>query len=161
MIRAASGDDVKQIKSLIDYWSGKGAMLSRSTDDITENFPEFLVWENDNRVLGIICLDVNGKTATIRTLCVSPNHKGQGIGTALVNATLNEAKVKGVETVYAVTNNIGFFNKFGFSKNKTILSDGQEKAYMTIGISRLAAMNSSSMALAASSENCSKGCLQK
>jgi len=101
MISKAVDADVWQIKSLTDYWVGKNAILPRSTKDIKANLSEFFVWKNENRVLGVVSLEIkDGKTSVIRTLCVSPEHQGKGIGTQLVHTVLQHAKNKKMETIY-------------------------------------------------------------
>jgi amino-acid N-acetyltransferase len=50
----------------------------------------------------------------IRTLAVSPNHVGKGIGTAVVAALEEQAQELGLSTLFCLTFEVDFFQRRGF-----------------------------------------------
>jgi ribosomal protein S18 acetylase RimI-like enzyme len=52
--------------------------------------------------------------AEIRSLCVEPSLRSNGIGRAIANALLDEAERCGLNTVFALTTSPAFFQKLGF-----------------------------------------------
>jgi amino-acid N-acetyltransferase len=50
----------------------------------------------------------------IRTLAVSPDHLGEGIGTALVGALEEQARELGLDTLFCLTFEVEFFRRNGF-----------------------------------------------
>lgn len=88
----------------------------------------FIVSDNEDGPDGFIRL-TTGKTAPvpgcsdheITTLYVQPRHHGKGIGRALLEAGLDQARVAGSPSVWLTTNSentpaIGFYLAYGFEK---------------------------------------------
>ncbi|MDE2185120.1 MAG: GNAT family N-acetyltransferase, partial [Alphaproteobacteria bacterium] len=58
------------------------------------------------------------RLAEVRSLAVAKEHQGKGIGTALIEACLRQAKELGVQELIAITSALPLFEKYGFSTFK-------------------------------------------
>ncbi|MBN1506748.1 MAG: N-acetyltransferase [Sedimentisphaerales bacterium] len=108
--------DAKTICALINHYAEHDKMLFRSLAEIYENLQTFSVVEEDGVVTGCCALEVVwSDLAEIKSLAVDPGRRGQGIGTMLVMAALDQACRLGLPRVFALTLEPGFFEKLGFS----------------------------------------------
>ena len=109
--------DVAQMHKLINYFADKGLMLPRPLIEIYENIRDYFVCKEDYKVIGCAALHVNwSDLAEIKSVAVAEDRQKQGIGDLLIRACLNEAKALGIPTVFCLTYQPLFFNKFGFSE---------------------------------------------
>jgi amino-acid N-acetyltransferase len=114
-VRKASIRDAQRIQFLINEYAKLGLMLPRSIQSIYENIRDFWVYEEGGEVLGVCALTIFwSDLAEVRSLAVAPGHTGKGIGTALVKRALEEAREFGIERVFTLTYQVGFFEKLGF-----------------------------------------------
>jgi len=115
VIRKAKLSDSEAIHKLVNYYAKRGLMLARSRSSIYENIRNYSVMENDGEVVGIGALSILwSDLAEIRTLAVRDSLTGRGIGKKLVEHFLKEAKELGIEKVFTLTYQTGFFEKCGF-----------------------------------------------
>ena len=115
MIRKATIGDADAIYRLIESFARKGDMLHRPLPEIYDNLRDFFVYEEDGRVLGVCALHVCWEgLGEIRSLAVSEETSGRGVGRELVEACLNEARSLGIKRVFALTYRTPFFEKLGF-----------------------------------------------
>ncbi len=115
-VRNATVSDAKAICALINYYAEHDKMLFRSLAEIYENLQTFLVAERDRQVVGCCALEVIwSDLAEIKSLAVDPPGRGQGIGTALVDAGLEQAAKLGIGRVFALTLEPKFFERAGFT----------------------------------------------
>ncbi len=116
MIRKARVKDAIDIYSLVNEYAKDGLLLPKSLNSIYENIRDFWVYEEKGQVIGCCALHVVWEDlAEIKSLAVSKEHRGKGIGHELVQKCLEEAKDLGIKRVFALTYAVGFFEKFGFS----------------------------------------------
>ncbi|MCI0660058.1 MAG: N-acetyltransferase [Acidobacteria bacterium] len=114
-IRKALTRDVVQIHSLVNYYAGKQQMLPRTLLSIYENIRDFHVAVEHEKVLGCSALHFTwGDMAEVRSLAVLENTGRRGIGRALVEANIAEARHHELVQVYAFTYVTEFFAKLGF-----------------------------------------------
>jgi amino-acid N-acetyltransferase len=114
-VRSANVNDVKAINGLINTYAERDQMLFRSLADIYTNLQTFFVAENDGQVIGCCALEVIwSDLAEVKSLAVDENHKGSGVGSSLVNAAVEKAKLIGVPKVFGLTLKPEFFEKLGF-----------------------------------------------
>src|ERR1700747_1096862 len=98
--REAVLPDAEQIHALIAAYSGDGTLLPRSLAEICENVRDFIVLEQNDRIIGCGALHLYGvHLAEIRSITVDPASQSSGGGRRLVKALLMHAekhKVTGV-----------------------------------------------------------------
>jgi len=117
MIRKAAINDVKDIQELINFYAKKDKMLPRSVNELYENIRDFFVYEKNGKVAGGVALHISWEDlAEIKSLAVAESKQKQKIGTALVDAGLEDAKRLKVKRVFALTYVPKFFEKLGFKK---------------------------------------------
>lgn len=115
-IRPARAGDVEAMRALINGHAAAGRMLERSADFLAEHLRDFYVAEDRGRLLGCCALAVlTDDLAEIRSLAVVDEAGGRGVGRALVDACLSEARRLGLRRVFALTLVPGFFERCGFT----------------------------------------------
>jgi amino-acid N-acetyltransferase len=114
-VRSANVSDVKAIHALINAYAERDQMLFRSLADIYKNLQTFSVVESDGQVVGCCALEVIwSDLAEVKSLAVDEAHKNRGVGSMLVNAAVEQARMMGVPKVFGLTLKSGFFEKLGF-----------------------------------------------
>ena len=109
--------DVPQIRELIKYFADREEMLPRSMGEIYENIRDYFVIRESERVIACAALHVSwSDLAEIKSLAVTTHSQHQGIGAKLVKACLDEARQIGISSVFCLTYQPHFFEKFGFSQ---------------------------------------------
>lgn len=115
MVRKARIADARAIHKLLLGYAREGMMLSRSLPDIYENIRDFYVFEDNGETVGTVCLHICWEDlAEVRSLAVSADFEGRGLGRKLVEACLAEARELGMKRVFALTYKPVFFGKLGF-----------------------------------------------
>jgi amino-acid N-acetyltransferase len=120
LIRPATVQDVPAIAALISTFAQQGKMLFRSHAELYETIRGFQVAVKDDggphAVAGICALEIVwADLAEVRSLAVDPAFHGQGIGKALVNAVVEEARRLEIRRVFTLTYEEAFFGKLGFA----------------------------------------------
>jgi len=114
-IRRALTRDAVQIHVLVNNFAKKEQMLPRTLLSVYESIRDFHVAVEGDRVLGCSALHFTwGDMAEVRSLAVDETTGRKGIGRALVEANIVEAREHGLVQVYAFTYVTGFFEKLGF-----------------------------------------------
>ena len=117
MLRKARIGDIKQIQSLINSFAKKDLMLARSLNELYENIRDFFVYEKKNKVVGCSALHISWEDlAEIKSLAVDKQYHNQGVGMALVNGCIQEARRLGAKRIFVLTYAADFFKKAGFKK---------------------------------------------
>ena len=116
-VEKATIGDVEQMHRLINYFADKDEMLPRPLSEIFENIRDYFVVREDTRVVGCGALHIMwSDLAEVKSVAVSEDSQGQGIGSRLVEACLKEAGEIGLPTVFCLTYKPTFFERFGFSQ---------------------------------------------
>jgi amino-acid N-acetyltransferase len=114
--RKAILPDAEHIHELISGYSGDGTLLPRTLPEICENVRDFVVLEDEGRIIGCGALHLYGThLAEIRSITVAPWAQGKGGGGRLVKALLAEAKRHRVDCICLFTRKPDFFAGQGFS----------------------------------------------
>ncbi|MHA7280180.1 amino-acid N-acetyltransferase [Arthrobacter sp. MDT2-2] len=115
-IRPARTADVPAIKSLVAPLAEDRILIAKETVAYYEGLPEFRIAESDGgEVLGCGALHIIWEDlAEVRTLATSPEARGHGVGHALVEELLEEARGFGVSRVFCLTFEVDFFRRHGF-----------------------------------------------
>lgn len=85
-------------------------------DDLDEaDLSHFLGLGPRNRPVGVVGLELLGATALLRSLAVDAGARGEGSGTALVEAAEGHAIREGVDRIYLLTTSADrFFERLGY-----------------------------------------------
>jgi len=115
MLRKAQIQDVKDIQKLLTHFASRGDMLSRSLSELYEAIRDFYICEDDGRLIGTAALHIVWEDlAEIRSVAVAEDTGRRGVGTQLVQACIDEAKVLGLKRLFCLTYKPDFFGRFGF-----------------------------------------------
>lgn len=114
-IRHAVADDVAALAEFIEPFVAERKILPRTIDELTELISEGFVAVTSGRIVGFAALEVySAKLAEVRSLVVSPETQGQGIGRRLLAACVDKAHSLNVLEVLAITSEEAFFRSCGF-----------------------------------------------
>ncbi len=114
-IRNATTHDVQAINELILDSAERDRMLFRSIADIYENLQTFFVADENGTLLGCCALDVIwSDLAEVKSLTVSEQARGKGVGRKLVAAAVDMARDLCIDRVFALTLEPVFFDRVGF-----------------------------------------------
>ena len=107
--------DVAQMHKLINRFASQGEMLPRALSEIYENIRDYLVVKNEHETIACAALHISWHDlAEIKSLAVAEDRQEQGIGAALVDKCIEEARELGISTVFCLTYKPDFFKKCGF-----------------------------------------------
>ncbi len=108
-VSAAANEDLPDIIALL-------ASNELPTADVRpDSHPEFLIARRDARVIGVVGLERFGDVGLLRSLAVSPNHRGLGLGAALTRALEDRAARTGIAALVLLTETArDFFLRRGY-----------------------------------------------
>jgi amino-acid N-acetyltransferase len=108
-VRPAKGEDLSAIKQLLQQ---SGLPIS----GVEEWLSQFLVAEHEGHIVAVAGLELYGGSALLRSVGVSPEWRGSGLGRRLVDRLLAEAEQRGTRDVYLLTTTAEhYFPRFGFA----------------------------------------------
>lgn len=114
LVRRARICDVRTIKSLVDHYAGR-VLLAKQLVTLYEDVQEFWVAVRGGAIVGCGALHVLWEDlAEIRTLAVHPSARGLGVGSALVDRLVGQARELGLQRVFVLTFEERFFDRHGF-----------------------------------------------
>jgi amino-acid N-acetyltransferase len=115
-VKAEIGD-AQAIHDLINLYAQRGEMLPRTMGEVFENLRDFFVVHDNGELAGCVALHIVwSDLAEVKSLAVSEAVQSRGLGSVLVNATLEEASNIGLERVFALTYRPAFFERLGFEQ---------------------------------------------
>ena len=107
--------DANSMHRIISDFADKGEMLPRALSEIYENIRDYFVVRKRGRVIACAALHVTwADLAEIKSLAVNEQEQNKGIGSALVQACLEEARALGIPRVFCLVRKPAFFEKNGF-----------------------------------------------
>ena len=107
--------DVQEMQSLVQPYVDDGTILERSADEIATNIRSYTLAFDENKLIGFSALHIHTVIlAEIRSLIVSQEHQGNGVGKELVSLCLDEGKQLGLKEVLVLTYKKDFFEKLEF-----------------------------------------------
>jgi amino-acid N-acetyltransferase len=113
--RKALLPDAPAIHELIQDYAREGLLLPRTLAEICENVRDFTVIDDGGKVIACGALHLYGPhLAEVRSIAVARERKGQGVGSRLIQALLQEADEHQTEQVCLFTRSPDFFAKLGF-----------------------------------------------
>jgi amino-acid N-acetyltransferase len=112
--RARVGD-ANSMHQMISHFADKGEVLPRALSEIYDDIRDYFVVRKRGRVIACAALQITWvDLAEIRSLAVDEKAQNQRIGSALVQACLEEAKELGIPRVFCLVRKPAFFEKHGF-----------------------------------------------
>jgi len=118
VIRRATLRDVKSIHRLIAEQAQSGHILARAMSELYSQVKDFIVSEDDGsgEIVGCGALQIVWEDlGEIRSLAVQTEYQGQGVGTALIEALLEESGQMGLSKVFVLTYRPELFQRLGFA----------------------------------------------
>jgi len=116
VIRRARPGDVPAISKLMSGHIADGTLLPRPLGELYQSVREFHVADRNGEVLGCGALRVLwDDLGEVRSLAIRPDAQGLGLGRKLVDRIVDDAKPIGLERVIALTREVGFFERCGFT----------------------------------------------
>jgi amino-acid N-acetyltransferase len=90
-------------------------LMAKETVAYYEGLQEFRIAEADGEVIGCGALHVMWEDlAEIRTLATAEQWRGHGVGRALVEQLVHDARKLGVSRLFCLTFEVDFFQRHGF-----------------------------------------------
>ena len=114
-VRAVTMDDLPVIAKFIEPFVAEGKLLPRTTEELEDLLPHGFVAEATGEIVGFAALEIySPKMSEVRSLAVSPNYRGRGVGRQLVECCVARARERQVLEIMAITSNEEFFKQCGF-----------------------------------------------
>ena len=128
-VRRARTSDVRGIRELVDAYTGDRRLLAKAMVNLYEDVQEFFVAVDGDRVVGCGALHVLWEDlAEVRTLAVAQEVQGHGVGSALLERLMENARDLGVRRLFCLTFETGFFARHGFRVADDALVDRDVRA---------------------------------
>lgn len=115
-VRPARTADVGAIESLIQPFVAQRILLGKDAVVLYGSIQQFVVAEDKSgTVVGCGALHVLWRDlGEIRTVAVAESTRGTGVGKAVISALESEARTLGLERLFCLTFETGFFGSLGF-----------------------------------------------
>ena len=114
-VRATTEDDVEDLGQFIEPFVVQGRLLPRTRDELKELTKHGFVAIADGKFVGFAALEIYSiKLAELRSLAVSSQYQGRGIGKTLVSACVEYAQKNKIFEIMAITSSEEFFQRCGF-----------------------------------------------
>lgn len=108
MIEAARPSDLAAVLALL-------ARVALPQERVTSALGMMVVAREAGQVRGCVVLEVYGTVALLCSVAVDPDYRARGLGQQLVEDRLQEARRRGVQEVYLITETAqDYFPRFGF-----------------------------------------------
>jgi len=114
-IRKARKTEASAIKDLFIEEVKAGRMLPRKTNEIRAKIDDWRVAVDGDKVIGCVSLvHFNHTVCELRSLAVSPDYQGNGLGGQLIRAAVEMASERGMQRVLTLTRAVNQFEHQGF-----------------------------------------------
>lgn len=116
-VRAARSADVRAIRQLVRPLAEQRVLVSKDVVQYYEGLQQFRVAEAHGVVVGCGALHVLWEDlGEIRTLAVDPSVKGRGVGSAILEQLVADARSLGLSRLFCLTFETSFFGRHGFER---------------------------------------------
>ena len=115
-IRPARTEDVPGILSLVNDHARRGDLLPRTAASIRDTLSDWLIAKDEaGEIVACVSLYTYSPVlAEVRSLAVHDRAKGGGWGSTILKALILEARRRNIETLFALTRAVRFFQRGGF-----------------------------------------------
>jgi argininosuccinate lyase len=118
-IRRARVTDVPGIAAVMARYVEQNVLLPRPVSELYQCIREFHVAEHDGQVVACAALRLLWRDlGEVRSLAVRPDAHGRGLGQALVEQVVADARELGLPRLIALTREVEFFERCGFAIEK-------------------------------------------
>jgi N-acetylglutamate synthase-like GNAT family acetyltransferase len=115
IIRPAADADVQAIADIVNIHARQGQLLPRKAENIRASLPNWLIAEIDGTIVGVgSLLEMSPTLVEVRSLAVLPPFRSYGVGGLIVRGLVEQARQRGIPTVFALTRAVPFFERLGF-----------------------------------------------
>jgi amino-acid N-acetyltransferase len=118
-VRSARTSDVRSIRELVRPLAGN-TLTPKDAVAYYEALQQFRVAEDPDlagRIIGCGALHVMwDELAEVRTLAVHPDFARRGLGGALLETLLDDARALGLRRIFCLTFEVDFFTRHGFAR---------------------------------------------
>ena len=115
--RSAKPSDVRAIASLVAPYAVRGILVEKELIAYFEDVQEFIVACREDRLVGCGALHVLwDDIAEVRTLAVSPDVLGTGVGHLLMHKLEQRARSLELRRLFCLTFEVDFFASHGFAE---------------------------------------------
>ena len=116
-VRPAKTKDLENIRQLISFYAAKNLMLTRDRSYLRKSLKDFSVAICDGKFAGVGGFRLwRPDWLEVISLAVKPEYQNQGIGTALIQNTINKGVALGFGYFFTLTMVPSIFKKIGFKK---------------------------------------------
>ena len=113
-LRRARVEDVPALAQLISSYVAEGLLLARPVGELYQSVREFWVAEAQGELVATAALRILwNDLGEVRSLAVRPDFHGRGIGAALVDALIEDARRLGLPLVIALTKELALLERWG------------------------------------------------
>ncbi len=105
-------EPISELKDIVTLLAECGLPVS----DISPNHsPQFFGMRSQSGLVAIVGLELFGAVGLLRSLVVSPGHRGRGLARQLVTFAERVAAAQGIDSLFLLTtSSADFFKKLGF-----------------------------------------------
>ncbi len=115
--RKATLLDIPAMQVLVAPEIMSGVILKRNNDEVATNIRSYQLAFEGDKLVGFCALHIHTTTlAEVRSLIVDESVRGTGVGSALVQLALKEAKALGLKEVLSLTYRQAFFEHLDFKE---------------------------------------------
>ncbi len=115
VLRRARIDDVPGIAEVMSRYVATDVLLPRPVSELYQCIREFHVAELNGEIVACAALRLLWRDlGEVRSLAVQPSAHGKGLGAALVERVVEDARALGLPRVIALTREVEFFLRCGF-----------------------------------------------
>ena len=113
--KKATLKDIVHMQELVRPEVEKGVILERSSDEMATNIRSYILAFKDEKLVGFGALHFHASDlAEVRSLMVSADIRGEGVGSEIVQMLVDEGREFGVKEVFTLTYRKSFFEYLGF-----------------------------------------------
>ncbi len=107
--------DIKLMQKLVYIYVKDGTILHRSDDEIATTIRSYTCAKTADEIVAFVAVHIHSiNLAEIRSLVVKESFQGKGIGTKLVQMSIDEARKYKVKRVLSLTYKKEFFEQMDF-----------------------------------------------
>ncbi len=111
----ATLQDIVNMQTLVQSEVENGTILARSDDEIATNIRSYILAKQEDKLIGFGALHFHTRgLGEVRSLIVSVDARGKGVGKKIVKELLKNAKKFGAKKIFTLTYKRSFFESLGF-----------------------------------------------